>query len=64
MWKIKHIFDGDYGCEALEEGQKPKVSVTLINEAKEERFVSVEDAWLMEHGLEEGAWWPEGAPNA
>ena len=32
MWKIKHIFDGEYGCEELTEGQRPKVSVTLINE--------------------------------
>ena len=32
MWKIKHIFDGEYGCEELAEGQRPKVSVTLINE--------------------------------
>ena len=36
MWKIKHIFDGEYGCEELAEGQRPKVSVTLINEKEEE----------------------------
>jgi len=24
MWKIKQIFDGDYGCEELQPGQKPK----------------------------------------
>lgn len=36
MWKIKHIFDGEYGCEELTEGQQPKVSVTLINEKEEE----------------------------
>lgn len=23
MWKIKHIFDGDYGCEALMPGEWP-----------------------------------------
>lgn len=27
-------FDGEYGCEELAEGQRPKVSVTLINEKK------------------------------
>ena len=32
MWTIKQIFDGDYGCEKLAPGQKPKVSVTLVNE--------------------------------
>ena len=26
MWKIKHIFDGEYGCEELTEGQRQGVS--------------------------------------
>lgn len=28
MWKIKHIFDGDYGCEEVNE--PGMVSVTII----------------------------------
>ena len=32
MWKIKQIFDGDYGCEELAEGQTPRVSVMLVDE--------------------------------
>lgn len=60
MWTIKHIFDGDYGCEAIMPGQKPKVSVTLINENSEEKYVSVEDDWLVENGLDVGDEWPEG----
>ena len=32
MWKIKQIFDGDFGCEELAPGERPKVSVTLENE--------------------------------
>ena len=59
MWKIKHIFDGEYGCEELAEGQRPKVSVTLINEKEEETCFSVEDGWLTEHGLNEGDLWPK-----
>lgn len=35
MWKIKHIFDGDYGCEERNPNEAPKVSVTLINEDNE-----------------------------
>ena len=57
MWKIKQIFDGDYGCEELAPGQSPRVSVTLVNEAGEERYVSVEDRWLTEQGLDEGSVW-------
>ena len=59
MWTIKQIFDGDYGCEELAPGQKPKVSVTLVNENGEEKRVSVEDEWLTRQGLEVGSAWEE-----
>ena len=60
MWKIKHIFDGNYGCEEAAEEQTGKLSLTLINEKNgEERYVSVTDAWLTERGLDEGSIWPE-----
>lgn len=59
MWKIKQIFDGDYGCEELAPGQSPRVSVTLVNEAGEERYVSVENRWLTEQGLDEGSVWTQ-----
>ena len=37
-WEIKHIFDGDYGCEELQPGEKAKVSVTLVNEREKQKF--------------------------
>lgn len=58
MWKIKQIFDGEFGCEELAPGEKPKASVTLVNEAGEEKYVSVEDEWLLENGLDVGSIWP------
>ena len=58
MWKIKQIFDGEFGCEELAPGEKPKVSVTLVNEAGEGKYVSVEDEWLLENGLDVGSIWP------
>ncbi|MDY3274337.1 MAG: hypothetical protein SOX33_00810 [Agathobacter sp.] len=58
MWKIKQIFDGEFGCEELAPGEKPKVSVTLENEAGEEKYVSVEDEWLLENGFDVGSIWP------
>ena len=58
MWKIKHIFDGDYGCEGLLPGQSSKVSVTLADGRGNECYVSVEDAWLTEQGLDVGDNWP------
>lgn len=59
MWKIKHIFDGDYGCEALMPGERPKVTVTLENSRGETKTVSVEDEWLVENNLDIGSEWPE-----
>ena len=58
MWKIKQIFDGDFGCEELMPEEKPKVSVTLENEEGQTKFISVEDAWLMDRGLNIGDAWP------
>lgn len=59
MWKIIQIFDGDYGCEELAQGTKPKVSVTLENERGEQKYISVEDDWLVEDNLDIGSEWPE-----
>lgn len=58
MWKIKQIFDGDYGCEEMQPGDKVKVTVYLENEAGEEKSIRVEDDWLMEQGLDVGDIWP------
>lgn len=60
MWKIKQIFDGDYGCEELQPGQRTKVSVTLVDDAGNEKLVSVEDDWLTENGLEVDSEWTAG----
>ena len=46
MWTIKHIFNGEYGCEEREEEAEAKLSVTLVNEDGEEKMVSVTDTWL------------------
>ena len=58
-WRIRQIFDGDYGCEERLPGESPKVSVTLRSEEGVEKYVSVEDNWLKEQGLAEGSLWPE-----
>ncbi|MFR7612048.1 hypothetical protein [Eubacterium ventriosum] len=63
MWKIKHIFGGDYGCEERSESENPKVTVTLVNENNEKKIISVEDKWLMDNNLDEGDEWPENLLN-
>lgn len=59
IWKIKQIFDGDYGCEELAEGQTFKVSVMLVDEAGTKKYITVEDKWLTDNGLDEGSVWSE-----
>ena len=58
MKTIKHIFDGDFGCEESC-GKKATVSVTLIDETGEESYVTIEDEWLQKQGLDVGSEWPE-----
>ncbi|MCR5605024.1 MAG: hypothetical protein K6G27_15165 [Lachnospiraceae bacterium] len=59
MWKIVQIFDGEYGCEELAPGEKPKVSLTLENEDSEQKYLTVEDEWLTENNLNVGDIWPK-----
>lgn len=57
MWKIKHIFDGDYGCEEVNEPRM--VSVTIINEKNEEKIENVPEIWLTKNALDVGSVWPD-----
>ena len=60
MWKIVHIFDGDYGCEEnMAAGGELMVSVTVRNENGEEMTESVPDAWLRKNKLDIGSEWPD-----
>ncbi len=55
-WRIKQIFDGDYGCE---ERIRPRYSVTLEAADGTVCSRSVTDEWLDRRGLGEGSAWPE-----
>lgn len=58
MWIIKHIFDGDYGCE--ESNYKElMVSVTLIDGSGNEKRELVADNWLRDNNLDIGSEWPD-----
>ena len=55
MWRIKQIAEADFGCEERLPGEKLKCLVILENEKGETRRLEVEDEWLTEQGLDEGA---------
>ena len=46
MWKVKQIFDGEYGCEERAPGEKPTYLITLENEAGETKSFLADDVWL------------------
>ena len=49
MWKLKQIFDGEYGCEERQPGEKEKCLVILANEEGEEKIKDV----FTEKGVED-----------
>lgn len=46
MWKIKQIFDGEYGCEERGPEEKEKYLVILANENGEEKSLEATDEWI------------------
>ncbi len=59
MWKIRQIFDGEYGCEERMPGEEMKCLVVLENEEGLTKEVMAEDKFLTENGLNEGDIWSE-----
>lgn len=59
MWKIRQIFDGEYGCEERMPGEEMKCLVVLENEEGLTKEVMAEDKFLTENGLNEGDTWSE-----
>lgn len=46
MWKLKQIFDGEYGCEERQPGEKEKCLVILANEEGEEKTFEANEDWI------------------
>lgn len=59
MWKIKDIFEGDFGCEERQPGERLKVIVELENESGETREVTAYDEFLRYNKLDVGSDWKE-----
>ena len=47
MWKVKQIFDGEYGCEERQPGEKEKYLVILENEHGEEKSFPAAEEWFL-----------------
>ena len=46
MWKVKQIFDGEYGCEERQPGEKETYRVVLENREGETRSFLATEEWI------------------
>ncbi len=53
-YRILKIYDDDYGCEGVPEGQEPMCSVLTEDEKKVERWIKLSDSYLTENNINEG----------
>lgn len=53
-YTVKSIFEFDFGCEGLAEGQALMVSVLLTDEHGNECLLQQEDTYLYEQDINEG----------
>ena len=51
--KILKIYDDDYGCEGVPEGQEPMCSVLIQDSQGNERWIKLSDKYLTENNLNE-----------
>ncbi|MCI7804465.1 MAG: hypothetical protein MR503_05235 [Oscillospiraceae bacterium] len=53
-YKIMKIYDDDYGCEGVPEGQEPMCSVLIQDSHGAEHWIKLSDGYLTENNLNEG----------
>lgn len=54
-YKVKEIYEADFGCEGLPEGQRLKVVVRLVDMDGNETSIQAEDEWLIKQDINEGS---------
>ena len=59
MWKIKNIYEADFGCEERQQGAKLKVLVELENDIGETKTIEVYDEYLTWNHFDVGSVWEE-----
>ena len=59
MWKIKNIYEADFGCEERQPSAKLKVLVELENESGETKTIEAYDEYLTWNHIDVGSVWEE-----
>lgn len=55
LYTILEIYEPDFGCEGVPDGQEPLCTVVLQSETSTQRTVKIADAFLYAHGLDVGS---------
>ena len=59
MWKIKNIYEADFGCEERQPGAKLRVLVELENDIGETKTIEAYDEYLTWNRIDVGSIWEE-----
>lgn len=59
MWKIKNIYEADFGCEERQPGARLKVLVELESDTGEVKTVEAYDEYLTWNHIDVGSVWEE-----
>lgn len=59
MWKIKNIYEADFGCEERRPGEKLKVLVELESDSGETKTIEAYDEYLTWNHIDVGSEWEE-----
>ena len=54
-YKVKDIYDEDYGCEGVPEDSEPMCMVLLCDEIGNEKWEKLSDSFLRENGIDVGS---------
>ncbi len=55
IYKVKDIYDEDYGCEGVPENSEPMCMVLLCDEDGKEKWVKLADSYLRENNIDVGS---------
>lgn len=54
QYKVLEIFDEDYGCEGIEEGEEPMCNIVLSDNNGNRKIMKLSEQYIVEKMISEG----------
>lgn len=54
QYKVLEIFDEDYGCEGIEEGEEPMCNIVLSDSNGNRKIIKLSERYIAEKKISEG----------